>query len=119
MEGWVGELRDRGPNATDLKMARARVTNSLPLVFETVEKIADAYGDIVGADLPLDSISQFVASAAELRWQQIRGTLPQRNQVHIIVVGDLTSAMDQLLSLGWGPVEVHDPDGRLLRTVSR
>jgi len=26
--------------------------------------------------------------------------------------------MDQLLSLGWGPVEIHDADGRLLRTVA-
>jgi zinc protease len=119
LEGWIGELRDREPTANDLQIARARATHGLPLAFETVENIADTYGDIVGAERPLDSIAQFVAAATELRWPQIRDALPQPDQMRAVVVGDLAAVMDQLFSLGWGPVEVHDPDGRLLRTVSR
>jgi zinc protease len=119
LEGWIGGLRDREPNVNDLKIARARATHGLPLAFETVENIADTYGDIVGAERPLDSIGQFVVAATELQWPQIRAALPQPDQMRVVVVGDLAAVTDQLLSLGWGPVEVHDPDGRLLRTVSR
>ena len=119
LEGWIGELRDREPSVNDSRIARARATHGLPLAFETVENIADTYGDIVGAERPLDSIGQFLVAATDLRWPQIRGALPQPDKMRVVVVGDLAAVMDQLLSLGWGPVEVHDPDGRLLRTVSR
>jgi zinc protease len=119
LDGWIGKLRDREPDANELKMARVRVTRALPLWFETVERIANAYGDIVGSDLPVDWTDQFLASATALPWERIRGGLLAPDQMRVVVVGDLTAVLDQLLSLNWGAIEVHDANGRLVRTVSR
>jgi zinc protease len=118
LDGWIGELRERGPDANDLKMARARVTHRLPRAFETIEQIAATYGFNAGADRPLDWLEKFEAGAAVLPWEEIRDALPVPEQMRVVVVGNLAALMDQLLSLGWGPVEVHDADGHLLRTVA-
>lgn len=119
IESWLGRLRERGPGADDLEAARRRVARTLPVSFETIEATADLYGDVIGTNAPLDWFEQFHTSAAGLRWDRIRGALPPSNQMRVVVVGDLAAVLDQLLSLGWGPVEVHDADGRLLRTVAR
>jgi predicted Zn-dependent peptidase len=117
LDGWFGELRDRGPDANDLKAARARVTRRLPRAFETVERVADLYSDTVADDFPLHWVDDYQASADGLTWAEIRRELLAPEQTHIVVVGNLATLMDQLLSLGWGAVEIHDVDGRLLRTV--
>jgi zinc protease len=119
LDGWFGALRDRGPDADDLTRARARVIRPLPASFETVENISATYGDIVGGGLPLDWMGKLATNAAHLTREQLRGALGEPTQTRVVVVANLTTAMNQLLSLGWGPVEVHDPEGRLLRTVSR
>jgi zinc protease len=118
LDGWLGSLRERGPDADDLKMARTRVIRRVPRAFETVEKAADSFGGIVSADAPLDWMDKLQANAATLPWEEIRGALPPPEQMRVVVVGNLAAVMDQLLSLGWGPVEVRDVDGHLLRTVA-
>jgi zinc protease len=112
LDGWLRQLREHGPDARDLEAARGRATHFYPVGLETLESIADTYADFAGADWPLDSIKQFQASVTTLSWEQIRAALPPADQMSLVVVGDLKVITPQLLSLGWGPFEVHDRDGR-------
>ena len=69
-----------------------------------------------GGNLPLDAINKFQASAGNLPWEDIRRALPEPDQMRLVVVGDLKLVSPQLLSLGWGPIEVHDSDGEIAKS---
>jgi predicted Zn-dependent peptidase len=109
------QLRERPPDAQKLEAARSRVIRAYPVMFETVRLIASSYAEAVVGDLPLASFNEFQASAAALTWDQIRSELPPADQMRLVVVGDLKGVRPALLSLGWGPIEVHDTDGRLVK----
>jgi zinc protease len=119
LDGWMRDLRGRGPDASDLNLARARLMRSTPWAFETVEYMATLGAYNVRIGLPPDWRAKAVASTATMPWEQIRAALLDPDQMRVVVVGDLSLVMDQLLQLGWGPVDVHDTEGHLLRTVSR
>jgi zinc protease len=119
LDEWLTELRDRGPDASELRHCRASVGQRIVTWFETIERITESFADYVGAGLPLDWISRFADSLTAQPWERARDVLPRPEQMRLVVVGDLMAVIPQLLALKRGPVEVHDADGRLLRTFSR
>jgi predicted Zn-dependent peptidase len=89
MDGWLCQLRERGPDAKELQAARNRAILHHPALFATIEYIAAAYAELVAVGLPLDSINKLQASLVTLPWDQIRPALPPADQMRLVVVGDL------------------------------
>jgi hypothetical protein len=40
-----------------------------------------------------------------------------REHMRVVVVGDLAALREPLTKLGWGPVEVRDPNGQVVRAA--
>jgi zinc protease len=114
-----GELRAQGPAPNELAAAKEAVVRSFPRRYETVKQVVATVAQAVAFNLPLDDASRVIADLGTVSGDEVRAAIPAPGAVKAVVVGDLTVLEDSLLGLGWGPIEVRDADGRLLRTLAR
>jgi zinc protease len=111
------ELRAHGPTPDELAAAKSAVVRSFPRRYETVNELLRTVLHAAAFGLPLDDASQVIASVGSASSEEVRAAVPDPDTVKVVVVGDLTVLKDSLLGLGWGAIELHDADGRLLRTL--
>jgi predicted Zn-dependent peptidase len=114
----VQRMRDPGPSAEELAAAKAMLIRSQPRQLETMVGIVHAYAEIAAYRLPLDWLSTYGAQVQQVSLSEVRAAMPRPETMTTVLVGDLQSLQAPLLALGWGPIEVHDAKGKLLRTIS-
>jgi zinc protease len=122
LDSRVRELRERAAEPAELATARVAARRALPAWLETTTAIARSFAEVVETrDLQAaaDYFPRLAARIENIPWAEVRATLPDPRAVKVVVVGDLASLTAPLVSLGWGPIDVHDADGRLLRTIDR
>jgi hypothetical protein len=118
----VRELRARDAEPAELAIARVAARRSLPVWMETTTAIARSFTEVIETrDLraAADYFPRLAARIESVPWAEVRAALPDPRAVKVVVVGDLASLTAPLVSLGWGPIDVHDADGRLVRTIDR
>jgi predicted Zn-dependent peptidase len=115
----LGELRAQGPAPNELEAAKEAVVRSFPRRYETVRQLVATVAYAAGFNLPLDDASRVIAGVGAVSGDEVRAAVPDPGAVKVVVVGDLTVLKDSLLGLGWGPIEVRDADGRVLRRLVR
>jgi zinc protease len=115
----LGELRAQGPAPNELAAAKEAVIRSFPRRYETVKQLVGTVAHAAAFNLPLDDASRVIAGVGAVSSEEVRAAVPDPGAVKVVVVGDLAVLKDSLLGLGWGPIEVRDADGRLLRTLVR
>jgi zinc protease len=118
IEARARELRERGPSPAELAAAKGFIVRSLPHKFETNLSLAQTFREIACLELPIDYVGKTMARVSALSWDEARAAVPEPTATKVVVVGDLASLKDLLVGLGWGPIEVHDIDGRLLRILT-
>jgi zinc protease len=114
----LGELRAQGPAPNELAAAKEAVVRSFPHRYETVRQLVGTVAHAAAFNLPLDDASRVIAGVSAVSGDEVRAAVPEPAAVKVVVVGDLSVLKDSLLGLGWGPIEVLDADGRLLRTLA-
>jgi predicted Zn-dependent peptidase len=115
LERYLRDLRDRGPAPTELEAAKSFVLRAL----ESAGGVAGELAQIAAYRLPLDHLSTLRARIDAVSTDGVRAAVPEPGTMKAVIVGDLASLQGPLLNLGWGPIEVHDGDGKLLRTIER
>jgi zinc protease len=115
----LGELRAQGPAPNELAAAKEAVVRSFPHRYETVKELVATVAQAEAFNLPLDNAGRVIAEVGAVSGDEVRAAVPDPAAVKAVVVGDLTVLGDSLLGLEWGPIEVRDADGRLLRTLAR
>jgi zinc protease len=122
LDARVRELRERDAEPAELAIARASARRSLPGWTETTTGIARSFTELIetrDVRAAADYLPRLAARIESVPWAGVRAALPDPHAIKVVVVGDLASLKAPLTSLGWGPIEVHDADGRLVRTVDR
>jgi zinc protease len=114
----VRELSERGPSPDELAQAKSYIIHSLPHRLETLQGTVAEIAELAAYQLPLDDLSTMGARIDALTADDVRAAVPPPAAVKVVVVGDLVALRGPLLALGWGPIEVRDTDGALIRTIA-
>jgi zinc protease len=110
-------LHDRGPSAEELGPIKALISRALPRALETVDDLVEQLAQIAAFRFPVDQMVRYQVAIDAASPDSVRAAVPDPKAWKAIVVGDLASLREPLLALGWGPVEVRDANGRVLRTI--
>ncbi len=114
----VERARDEEIPADELERNKQYLVRQFPQEFESNAAIADSFSDLVVHDLPLSWYAGYrkgiegVSAASE---RQLAEELWPRDQLHLVVVGDLDRVLAGLLRLGFGDALEVDPEGKPLR----
>jgi zinc protease len=114
----VRELRERGPSPDDLAVAKSLKVRSLPRQLESVDGLASAFATIVAYGLPLDDLATLGRRIEALSAADVRAAVPPAGAMKVVIVGDLAALRVPLLALGWGPIEVRNEQGDIVRTIA-
>lgn len=118
-------LRDfaaRGPSEEELETTRASVGLSFASGFLTVSETARIYGHLIEQEVPIEWWLQTPRRRTAVTPQDVRDFAARAftaDRMRIVVVGDLAAVRQPLLALGWGPIEVRDEAGAVIRTEQR
>ena len=118
LERRIRELRDRGPNPDELVAAKSIMVRSMPRDLETVQGMASLFAEIAAYGLPGDRLRTLGARLDATSADAVRAVVPEPIRMKAVVVGDVASLRAPLLALGWGPIEEHDADGKVVRIIS-
>ena len=122
LDARVRELRARDAEPAELAIARVAARRGLPAWMETTTAIARSFTEVIetrDVRAAAEYFPRLVARIESVPWAEVRAALPDPGAVKVVVVGDLASLTVPLASLGWGPIEVHDAEGRLVRTLDQ
>jgi zinc protease len=111
------ELHERGPSPSELATAKALLVRGLPRRLETAGGVVSAFSEVAGYGLPLDAVDTFQARVEAITAGDVRAAAPAPEAMKAVVVGDLGVLLGPLRALGWGPIEEHDAQGALKRTI--
>jgi predicted Zn-dependent peptidase len=111
-------LAKDGPTAEELDVERNAIAASFVHSFETPVAAAEAYGVRLTRRLPPDAVVTEANDVATVGADAVRAAGakyldPSRGRY--VLVGDLRELREPLFSLGWGPIEVRDKTGAVLR----
>jgi zinc protease len=107
-------LRNGGPTADELALAKESIRMAMPGRFETAGDVAAAVADLVVYDLPLDEYEKRPAridavTAADVK--RVAAEYLESKAMTVIVVGSKANLASQLDTLGLGPFEERDVYG--------
>ena len=115
----IEQLRREDVPATEFANNQHLIVRKLPQEFETNAGIAAAFADLVIDDLPLDFYRDFRANISAVSAAQAReyavGNFAREDLV-MVVVGDLGKILDGLLGLGFGDAVEVDHEGHPVRS---
>jgi predicted Zn-dependent peptidase len=114
----VRQLGEQGPAADELAAAKRSLTSSLPHRLETVQGVVGEFVEMAAYQLPIDDLATLPARVEALGADDVRAAVPAPGAMKAVVVGDVAALRGPLLALGWGPIEVHDDDGNLVRKIA-
>jgi predicted Zn-dependent peptidase len=114
-------LRDLAQNAvsaTELDERKALYVRQIPLWFETAHETVDAIAPIARYKLPIDALDQIIPGIRAVTPDAVRTLAQARlapDKARAIVVGDWSKLKTELKALAWGPIEIRDVAGKVLR----
>jgi len=114
MRNYVG---DRPPTAEELEKSVKNNSLSLAGRWETASSVLSSLSQIVQYDLPDDYFKKYPQEVAALTVQpviKVAREIIHPESVVWVVVGDRAKIQPGLEQLGFGPVQLIDPDGNLL-----
>jgi zinc protease len=111
-------LRDAPAEPTELEAVRERALRDEPSFLATTAQTTELVAAIAQSDLSLDAPQRLdeqlrAITAAEV--QRVAAATLDPTRLKVIVIGDWSALKPQLAGLGWGPVEVRDVSGAILR----
>jgi len=104
--------------ATELDERKALYVRQVPLWFETAHETADSISPIARFKLPLDALDSIIPGIRAVTPDAIRTLAQARlasDKTRAIVVGDWSKLKTELKALKWGPIEIRDVTGKVLR----
>jgi predicted Zn-dependent peptidase len=107
-------LRRDGPTAEELALAKESIRLAMPGRFETVADVSGAISDLVVYDLPLDDYEKRPARIEGVTSDDVKRVATEYfgpDAMTIVVVGDKSTVLPQLESLGVGGVDERDAYG--------
>ena len=102
----------------ELADAKESIKLGMPGRFETVSEVSGALAELAIYDLPLDEYAtrtRRVDAVTKEDVKRVAAKLLHPAAMRVIVVGDRAKLEDGLKSLGFGPVEVRDAFGDVLK----
>jgi zinc protease len=115
------QLKDLGqtpPSAAELDGTKARYIRQLPLWIETAGETAGAVQTIASYALPLDAldgIAPGIQSVTPDAIQKLAADRLSADHTRVVIVGDWSKLKADLKALAWGPIELRDASGKILR----
>jgi zinc protease len=113
-------LATDGPTDDEVDVMRKWMATGVMSDFATPMRIAGSYADLVDLGVPDESVPSKPARVAAISATDVRAAAAKyflREHMRVVVVGDLAALREPLTKLGWGPVEVRDPNGQVVRAA--
>jgi zinc protease len=113
-------LKKDGPSDEELAMAKESLRLTMPAKFETTGEVANAIGDLVVYDLPLDEYDrrlQRIETVTKDDVKRIANEYFGSESMTVVVVGGKQQIAPQLEPLGLGAVDERDAFGNPLGAV--
>ena len=120
MDAMIRSFVTGGPTVDEVEMDRESLRGDFVRAFKTTGDAARAFAVRIARGFPLlDAVAIEAQKLDEPTGDSVRAAAakyldPDRSRV--VVVGDLAKLRAPLLALGWGPIEVRDAGGSILRT---
>jgi predicted Zn-dependent peptidase len=112
------DLAQTAVPASELDERKALYVRQIPLWFETAHETVDAISPIARYKLPIDALDQIVPGIRGVTPDAVRALAQTRlapDKTRAVVVGDWSKLKTELKALGWGPIEIRDVAGKVLR----
>jgi zinc protease len=111
-------FREEELSPAELEDARQRMARALPAAFLTTDTIAPLLQRIAAYSLPADDLTTLPAretaiTAADVK--RVAADMFDPGHAKLVVVGDYAMIRQQLVDLGWGPIEVRDVVGAIVK----
>jgi len=119
IDAQLGALGRTAPPADELDVWKETYVRRLPFAAETARATTREIADIPIDGLPVDALDRIEPNVRAVTPEAVRALAAARlspDHTRAIVVGDWAKLKKDLKALGWGPIELRDPDGKLLRT---
>jgi zinc protease len=113
------DLAQSAPPAAELEERKALYIRQIPMWVETAHDTADSISSIAKFRLPNDALDQIVPGMRAVTPDAVRALAATRlapDHTRAVVVGDWSKMKADLKALGWGPIEIRDNTGKVLRT---
>ncbi len=114
----IAAIRDEDVSRDELDAAKRHLILALPARFESASDITRAMSLLVVHDLPIDEWSTLAARIDAVTIADVRRAARAHlhpDQMKIVVTGDRRSLEPILGGLGYGPLEVRDADGVVVK----
>jgi predicted Zn-dependent peptidase len=118
VDAMARDLASNGPTATEVDVLRRQWTSFVMRDFQTPASTADSYAVMFEEGLTEEDFGKKQAHMAAMTGEEIRAAAAKyltRANLRVVVVGDLASLREPLLALGWGPIEVRDEFGAIVK----
>jgi predicted Zn-dependent peptidase len=102
----------------ELDERKALYVRLIPQWFETAHETADTFSPIPRYKLPNDALDQIAPAIRAVTPDTLRALAQARlapDKTRAVVVGDWSKLKTDLKALGWGPIEIRDVSGKVLR----
>ncbi len=113
------DLGQTAPPAEELDLAKNVYIRQFPLWIETAHETVLTIATIPATKLPSDALDQLAPGIRAVTPDAVRklaaDTLDAAH-TRVVVVGDWSKLKGDLKALGWGPIEIRDNSGKVLRT---
>ncbi len=112
------DLAQNAPPATELDERKALYIRQIPMWVETAHDTADTISSIAKFRLPNDALDQIVPGIRAVTPDAVRALAATRlapDHTRAVVVGDWAKLKADLKALNWGPIEIRDNTGKVLR----
>jgi zinc protease len=107
-------IRNEGATDEEVDNARRYLAGILPLELQTTEQLAGRLADIVIFGLPDDYFASYPAHIAAVSREDVARVAREQlmtDNLSIVIVGNAGAVVDELKKPGYGPVELHTPQG--------
>ena len=113
------ELGRTPPSQAELDGWKETYVRHLPIAAETARETTHEISVIPVDELPADTLDKIEPSIRAVTPEAVRALAAARlapDHTRAVVVGDWAKLKPALKALGWGPIEIRDLDGKLLKT---
>ena len=114
----VHALATDGPTDDEVDVMRNWTATGVIGDFSTPMRIAGSYADVIDLGLPDEGIFSMPTRVAAVSAADVRAAAAKyltRTRMRVVVVGDLAVLHEPMAQIGWGPIEVRDPNGEIVR----
>ena len=117
--GEIERMRESPLSPEELATAKDSISHSLPGLFETTPDTASTIGQLFTYGLPstyFHDLPQRIQAVSAEDVQRVAREHLRPEEAMIVAVGDCSKIESELIKMNFGPVEVRDSDGKLIRS---